>query len=246
MLENRQSENYQKRRYRIIKILSLIAVPLFILGTALLVFLFRKEIWSVFSSHEQFTHWVDSWGMAGPLVFIGLQILQVVVFVIPGEVPQIAGGFLFGISRGLLFSIVGIAIGSTVSFFLARFLGVPFVSALFSEKQVRKLTKILEAPRSTIAFFLFYLIPGIPKDIFCYVIGLTSMKFWIFMMISLVGRMPGLVGSIIIGDAAAGKKWILVGTLFFLAAVFFIAGLLFRDKIESWIERISATDQNIR
>lgn len=80
-------------------------------------------------------------GIIGPLVFVGLQILQVIVWIIPGEVPQIAGGFLFGVPIGICLSLGGITVGSSISFLVSRILGVPFVRALFSEQQVQRMGK---------------------------------------------------------------------------------------------------------
>lgn len=89
------------------------------------------------------------------------------------------------------------------------------------------------------AFFLLFLIPGIPKDILCYVAGLTTMKFTVFLTISLLGRLPGLIGSTIMGDAAASKRWILAGALLVLSIILFIVGLIFRNRIEAWIEKLT-------
>lgn len=222
------------------RIASLAAFPILIIGIVVAFLVFRETLWSVFSTPEKLKGWVAQWGAAGPIVFLGLQALQVIVFVIPGEVPQIAGGYLFGILGGLILSAIGIAIGSCVSFFLARLLGVPFVHVLFPPEQVQRIEKLAASPRSTMALFLLFLIPGIPKDILCYVAGLAPMRFLVFFVISLSGRMPGILGSVIMGNAAAEQNWVFAAIVLSISVVFFVIGLLFRVKIESWIETISS------
>ena len=219
--------------------LALIAFPLVLVAIAVPIIVFRHEIWHFFTSARNLREWIAAQGAVGPLVFVAIQALQVVVFVIPGEVPQVVGGYLFGVWLGALLSVAGILIGSVISFFLARFLGVPFVHALFPPKQVEKAERLLDSPRSKIVFFLLFVIPGIPKDILCYVAGLSPMPFVFFIGISFLGRIPGIFGSAIIGNAAAANRWILSGIILGIAAVLFGAGYLLRGRIENWIARIA-------
>jgi uncharacterized membrane protein YdjX (TVP38/TMEM64 family) len=214
-------------------------VPMSLLLVVVLVVVFRREIWGIFASPERIERAVESWGIWAPIAFILLQILQVVVFVIPGEIPQIAGGFLFGLFGGALYSVVGILIGSSLNFMLARLLGVPFVRALFNERQIRSFEGIAHSPRAQIGFFLLFVIPGIPKDILCYVAGLSPLRFGAFLVISTVGRLPGIVGSAAMGNAAASKEWLLAIVLFSAAVVLFLLGLVFRQRIHSFIERFA-------
>jgi uncharacterized membrane protein YdjX (TVP38/TMEM64 family) len=221
------------------RILALIGFPLLIAAIIAVVAVFWRDLWSLFTSGDKLRDWVASQGAAAPLVFIAVQALQVVVFIIPGEVPQIAGGYLFGTWLGTLLSITGILLGSIISFFLARFLGVPFVHALFPKEQVKKVESLLSSRNSKIVFFLLFLIPGIPKDILCYVAGLTPMRFVFFTAISFLGRLPGILGSALIGDAAAGERWLLAGIVLGVAVLLFMAGFILRPRIEKWMSAIS-------
>ena len=216
-----------------------IAFPLLFVLIFLFVFIFRQQLMNIFSSPEKLKAWLKSGRILTPLLFIGLQALQVVVFIIPGEVPQIAGGYLFGILDGILLSIAGIAAGSIISFYLARILGVPFIQSIFKPEQVKKTEQLIVSPRSKLAFFLLFLIPGIPKDILCYIAGLSPMKIYTFLIISTVGRLPGIIGSVLMGDAAAGKRWIFAGIIFTAAVILFFTGFIYREKLEQWISSLS-------
>ncbi len=221
------------------RILALAGFPLLFAAIVVPVVIWRREIWQLFSSPAGLRDWVASTGALAPLVFVAVQALQVVVFIIPGEVPQIAGGYLFGPWLGTLLSLCGIMIGSAIDFFLARLAGMPFVRALFPGDQVDRIGRLLDSRGARVAFFLLFLIPGIPKDILCYVAGLSPMRFPFFAGASALGRLPGIVGSAIIGDAAAGRRWPLVIGLGASAVVLFVTGWLLRDKLQGWIERLA-------
>jgi uncharacterized membrane protein YdjX (TVP38/TMEM64 family) len=130
------------------------------------------------------------WGVLAPVVFIGLQALQVVVAPIPGEVTGILGGYLFGEWLGFLYSTIGLTLGSVAAFGVGRWLGVRYVRRLVSRQVWERLGFIVEA-EGTILCLIVYLIPGLPKDVVCYLFGLSPMPFWVFTLVSTLGRMPG-------------------------------------------------------
>lgn len=216
---------------------AILGFPLLILGILILVFAFWREIWEVFSTPESVREWVSQWGLIAPGIFVLAQALQVMVFVIPGETVQIAGGYLFGFWAGLVLTTIGIAAGSAVNFFLARILGTPFVTSFFKEQQIRKFERISNSPNAQIGFFLLFVIPGIPKDILCYVAGLSPMKFFYFLGISMIGRLPGIVGSTLMGSAAAEKQWTVSIIIFAVACILFAVGFVFKGRIQIWVEK---------
>ena len=225
------------------KILSYAAFPLLLVAIFLILWFFRDQFFQVFSSPNSVRNWVLGWGLVAPLVFIALQIIQVVLFVIPGEVTQIAGGYLFGMWLGAFYSLVGICLGSTVNFFLGRILGVPFVQAVFGAERLKRFGAILSSKRATTAFFLLFAIPGIPKDALSYVAGLSTLGFGWFLLVSTVGRLPGILGSSAIGGAAARQMWLTVGFIVAIATILLVVGLLYREQLHRLVERI-VTNKN--
>jgi uncharacterized membrane protein YdjX (TVP38/TMEM64 family) len=196
------------------KILSLLAFPCLFLSLLVVAFVLRDQLLVLFSSPQMLREWIRGTGVVAPLVFVAVQAFQVVVFFIPGEIPQVAGGYLF-------------------------VLGVLFVNALFKPENVERTRRIANSPKAKVSFFLFFLIPGIPKDILCYVAGLSIMKFHVFLLFSTLGRIPGIIGSALMGDAAADRRWILAGTILFVAAALFVLGFLFRERIQRVLERLA-------
>ncbi|HUX37330.1 MAG TPA: VTT domain-containing protein [Rectinemataceae bacterium] len=222
---------------------ALVGFPLFILAIFVLFWIFRADIMSVIRDREALRAWVLGWGWAGFLAFILLQVFQVVVFVVPGEIVQVAGGWIFGLWQSLGLSILGIGIGSLVNFAAGRILGRPFVVSLFGEEKVHHAEKLAEGGKAAAGFFLLFAIPGIPKDVLCYVAGLTTMRFWTFLAISLAGRIPGILGSAWIGDAAQKGDFRVAIAIIVVASVLFLLGLFFRDRIIAWIGRLLHHDE---
>jgi uncharacterized membrane protein YdjX (TVP38/TMEM64 family) len=219
------------------RVLSIIGFPLFLLALLIPIIIFRHDVWSLFTSPHKLEVWVTASGPVAPLVFIAIQVVHVIVFVIPGEVVQVAGGFLFGTWQGTLYSVAGILIGSPIDFYLARLLGVPFVNAVFPPRHVEKAMSLLGSRGTKTVFFLLFLIPGIPKDLLCYVAGLTPMRFGFFIALSTAGRLPGIIGSSLIGSSAAEARWGLSVSIFAAALVLSVAAFLLRARIEEWLKR---------
>lgn len=224
---------------RVRRIAAIAAFPLLIAALFVPAIIWHDAIWKLFTSELGLRAWIRRWGAWAPIVFVAIQAIQVIVFVIPGEVPQIAGGYLFGVWYGSLLSVTGILIGSTAAFFLGRALGTPFVEALFPRDQVQRVRTLLVSERARIIFFLLFLIPGIPKDILCYVAGATPLGFPYFIAMSTLGRLPGIVVSSIIGNAAAANRWVLTAIVSAAAVAIFAAGFFLRARIQGWVERIA-------
>ncbi|MBA7589941.1 hypothetical protein ES708_32040 [subsurface metagenome] len=92
--------------------------------------------------------------------------------------------------------------------------------------------------------FLLFLIPGIPKDILCYGAGLTPLPLHVFLLISTLGRLPGIMGSAFMGGAAAEEKWIVAGAVFLFASLLFLLGFFFKEKILFLLEKLASRKKN--
>jgi uncharacterized membrane protein YdjX (TVP38/TMEM64 family) len=130
------------------------------------------------------------WGVLAPVIFMGMQALQVIVAPIPGEITGILGGYLFGEWVGLFYSTIGLTVGSVAAFAVGRWLGAHYVQRLVRPDIWRRLGFIIEAEGAILCFVIF-LIPGLPKDMACYLFGLSPMPFWVFTLVSTLGRVPG-------------------------------------------------------
>lgn len=179
----------------------------------------------------KFKECVLSLGWIGLIVYIILQILQVVIFFIPGEVIQVAVGCAYGTIIGTILTTIGIALGSLIVFLLSRKYGRPLVEKFVSEKYLSYLENILNSRRKNLIVFLLYFIPGMPKDSIIFVCGISKIKLKDFMIYSSLGRLPFIMVSCYFGsNIALGNKIALILTSIVIAVVFLIA-LLNKDKI---------------
>lgn len=193
---------------------------------------------------DELSEMLNSYGSTGIIVFIGIQVLQVVVAAIPGEIVQIAGGYIYGTVFGTLYSLTGIVLGSVIVFFAARLLGYPVVKLLVSEKQLEKFSFMLNNSKSDAAMFILFLIPGIPKDILTYIAGLTPVRPLRFFVIITIGRLPALLGSSFIGHNTQKGNYGVVIIVSVIAVVLFLAGLIFKDKVIDWTNRLIKRDKD--
>src|SRR2546428_10307578 len=179
---------------------------------------------------------LNRWGVLAPVVFIAIQALQVIIAPIPGEVTGLHGGFVFGQWLGFFYSTVGLTAGSLFAFWIGRRLGAPYVRQLVSTQAWERMGFIVEA-EGAILCFVIYLIPGLPKDIVCYLFGISPMPFWIFAVVSTIGRMPGTWALSAQGAKAATGEYIAL--LLLTAVIVAIALPLYyhRSRIVSWLQR---------
>lgn len=165
--------------------------------------------------------------------FILLQFFQVVIFAIPGEVVQMAGGYIYGTNYGTIFSIVGIGIGSTLTFFLANLLGKKYVLKILSKKHIKFLDKIIEYGGNKGIIFIMYLIPGIPKDILGYICGITDVRFKDFIIYSTLGRIPGIILSASFGANIVDKNYTFIAILSTITIILLVISLFRGEQLIS-------------
>ena len=218
--------------------LAYIAFPLFIGLIIALVLVFRDELWGLFKDREAIRVWIGERGVLWPLAYIAMQVLQVVIFVIPGELVQVAGGYVFGFALGSLYTLVGIALGSLVNFYAGRLLGRPFVESLFARERIEEIERVTGSGKGAAGFFLLFIIPGIPKDVLCYVAGVSRLGFPAFLAVSMAGRLPGILGSAFMGSAAYTGAYRSAIIVLAVAAALFALGLAFKGKIQELIARL--------
>ncbi|TAN41439.1 MAG: TVP38/TMEM64 family protein [Nitrospirae bacterium] len=170
----------------------------------------------------------------GPLSFAGfilLQTLQVVAAPIPGEVTGFLGGYLYGPGLGLILSTIGLTLGSFIAFSLSKFFGRPFVDRFVSKKTMAKYDYLLHHKGAFLVFLLF-LIPGTPKDILCYILGLGHLTIREFLLISTVGRFGGTALLTLGGDYIRKHQYYRFSLLLTLAVVIIFLSMVYKDKLE--------------
>lgn len=180
---------------------------------------------------------LKSAGPLGVLALLGIQFLQVVVAFIPGEVVQLAAGLMYGPWFGALIILVGCVISSFVIYQLVHKLGAPFVRSMVSEKHMERFERFEKSGKLDIIVFVLFLIPGMPKDVFTYIVPLTSMKVKRFLTLTTIARIPGVLASTYM--AHGFSKGDIVGPIAVMCVVALLAviGFVFRERIMNFFER---------
>ena len=191
---------------------------------------FYYDLYTFFINRKKIVDFVNSFGPLSVVIFIGLQILQVVVAPIPGEVNGFIGGYLYGPVLGTLYSTIGLTLGSWLAFVLARWLGLPFVEKVISPRIIQKYDYFMEHRGIFITFILF-VIPGFPKDALSYLIGLSHMKTSTFLIICTAGRLLGTMMLSISGYCARNDQNIAMAAILGMSALIVILAYYYHNDI---------------
>jgi uncharacterized membrane protein YdjX (TVP38/TMEM64 family) len=181
-----------------------------------------------------------SYGAYSPLAYILLQVLQVVVAPIPGGAIEFLGGYIFGVNAGFVYSMVGLILGAAVAFGLARVFERVAVER-FVTPETRKKFGYLIGHEGTILSFLLFLIPGFPKDALCYILGLTPMRWGIFLLVSTIGRIPGTLMACLQGAKAFDHQYKALIVLSGVSALLLLVFYIYHEEIHKMIRKLKKT-----
>ena len=196
---------------------------------------------------ERITEFLTSFGPYSSAVFVLLQALQVVISPIPGELTGIVGGFVYGKVYGFILSNIGLALGSWIAFELAGILGRPFVERLLKKDVVSKFDFLTGSNAGVTITFLLFLIPGFPKDVLCYVLGLSRMRLRTFLIVSIIGRAPGTYLLTVQGASVREEHYTTTVALLIASAIVLFIGYLYRERLHQWIQSLHHhTQHNIK
>jgi uncharacterized membrane protein YdjX (TVP38/TMEM64 family) len=179
------------------------------------------------------------WGPIGaPLAFIGIQVLQVIFAPFPGEASGFVGGYVFGTFPGFVYSSIGLTTGSLINFILARILGRRYVRKWVPAHYLSRFDSLAKR-QGAIVFFLFFVVPGFPKDYLCIFLGLTNLSARVFILMAAIGRMPGTLLLSLQGAQVFHKDYPTLILLMALSLAFLIPAYCFRERIYAWIDRLN-------
>ena len=222
----------------IIKFAGLIAFFLVMLLVLALIFPYIKELFEP-GGVERVIDKVRNAGPVGVFILLGLQFLQIVVAFIPGEVTQVAAGVLYGPWFGALIILIGCVISSAFIFALVHKLGAPFVRSMVPTKHLEKFRSFEQTGKLNMIVFILFLIPGLPKDVFTYLVPLTDMRMRDFVLLSNIGRIPGVIVSTYAADGLVDGRIVESVIIFVVAAAIAVLGIVFKDRIMELVGRVT-------
>ena len=211
--------NYQRKR-KILAGISAAVVLLLVICVTLFV-----SGWLRSFSREDFREYVRSFGARAPLVMLGLQILQVFIALIPGEIVESAAGYVLGPWLGTAICYLGIAFASVLIFTLTRRYGVRLVEVFTSREKINELRFLNTAQKRNTLIFLLFFIPGTPKDLLTYFVGLTNIRLKTFLLLSMVARIPSVVTSTFGGHLLGEERYIGAIVLYGITGLLSLLGM---------------------
>ncbi len=175
---------------------------------------------------DPFREWVAGWGILGPIVYMAVLALSVLVAPIPNAPIFIAAGFAWGPIIGTAYSMCGMMLGSVLAFYTSRWLGRRHLARLIGGKMARRMDDVAETMGGRV-IFLARMLPVVNFDWVSFVAGLTSIRFLRFFLFSFLGMLLPTFVAVAAGDGlgrdiritlAYGGVWVF-GVL--ASAVFF-------------------------
>lgn len=202
-----------------------------------LIILLWRPLSLFFENPDRLKNLIESYGIFSPLVFIVLQIIQIILAPIPGQITTVLGGWLFGTWGGIFYNLISIIFGSFLAFLIGRKFGRPVINYFVSSPIIKKFDKFTNSRQSLLVIFLIFLLPFFPDDAICFLAGLTSIPLYILVMVATLGRLPSIVIGVLFGNEIRYLNFqiILIYSIIFI--IFISVYLIFRQKIERYLLR---------
>lgn len=227
-----------------LKILILVVICVAIL----LGYFYRIPIWgkitqyyNFFSDRERVKAFITAFGPGAPVVFMMIQIFQVIFAPIPGEATGFIGGYLFGTAKGFLYSSIALTVGSWINFLIGRLLGKRYVRKLIPAEKLERFDLILKR-QGVIIIFLLFILPGFPKDYLCFFVGLSVIPIKVFIILAAIGRMPGTFLLSLQGSTLFEQNYGVLAIIFGLCIIFAFLAYRYRESLYQWIARFNNKD----
>lgn len=213
-------------------------VLVLLLFCLILLFILQKTgFFQVIQSKSSLEEYLASTGAWMPIFYVVLQYLQVVVLPIPSTVSTLAGVALFGPLYTLLYSLIGIMLGSMTAFFIGRKLGYKTVSWIVGKETLDKWQKKLKG-KDNLLLTLMFVLPVFPDDVLCFVAGLSSMSNRYFIIMLTISRILSIsVTCYSIHLIPFDTFWGLLCWAVFFAAVIVAFIFVYKnlDKVQAWL-----------
>ena len=195
---------------------------LLVLLIALAALTWKLSTWLTPQQLQQALQQTGGWA---PVLYIGLFIL-LPTFFFPVAVLALAGGLLFGLWWGSVYTFIGAVLNCALMFLLARYVGRSQVQRLVEQKlspQWQRRLQMADGKEGFLLLIILRLIPAVPYNLINYTFGLTGISFSSYLLASAIGIIPATFAFINIGDktleAGSPSFWIAIGLLVLLLAV---------------------------
>ncbi len=236
-IEKSKKRTNMSRKKKILSIIEFIILVGIVVGIPLLIYQTNPEIIANFKSVEKFDAWISEYNSIGLIIYIICQVTQIILCFFPGQIIQIAGGYMFGFFKTLLVSVIGALIGTLITFYLAKVLGKNAIRLFCGEEKFEKYVRMMHTKRARVIIFLVYLIPGLPKDMMAYAAGVSDINVTEFTILSLIGRIPAMTVSILFGVCLYSSDYMSAILIAIAMLIIFLICIIKRKSIAEFIDK---------
>lgn len=236
--------NMEKKQNKLLLSINILLLVIFITAIVYFSIQYGPSIKKIISKPEHFQQFLASYKSISILVFILIHMIQVVVAVIPGEVVQLAGGYVYGTFFGTLYSLTGILMGAMISFFVARLLGLRTLKAFIPPQIFDKFNFLMNNPKAELFMFVLFLIPLTPKDTLIYVAGFTPIKPRNFFLIFAMARFPTILCLSFIGKRIQERNYLPVIVVSVAVSILLVLSFIYKDKVMQYLHKILPSRKN--
>ncbi|MGF7012141.1 NRPS condensation-like uncharacterized protein/uncharacterized membrane protein YdjX (TVP38/TMEM64 family) [Lachnospiraceae bacterium PF1-22] len=230
-----------KKSYRQVVLFCFTFAALVFMATIILLPYFQKL--SEPENQAAIENWINKKGSAGVLIILALQVLQVVIAFIPGEPVELLAGALYESVGGLVICLVGTIFASTIIFSLSKRFGKKLLHRFFSKEKVDSWTWLQDSKKSELVTFILFFIPGTPKDMLTYFVGVTEMRVRKFICITTIARLPSVLSSTIIGSTMRQGKWEISLIVFLVTGILGIVGISTKQRVVNFCRNKTKSEQ---
>jgi uncharacterized membrane protein YdjX (TVP38/TMEM64 family) len=223
----------KKRTEKILKISAVILTLIFLVALTFLLYPIFQNMQTP-EGRTLIKQKTKTFGVFAPIVYVVMCVLNIVVPIIPGEPVEILGGLLFGYVFGTIFCVGGILLGSFFAYLLAKKFGQPLVEAFVKPEKLERFKFLKDEKKLELITLTLFLLPGIPKDILCYIIpSFTKMPPVKYFTITTLARFPSVVTSVLVGSSLGDGHFWTAAVIFVVTAVIGYVIIFVRNKNNS-------------
>lgn len=211
---------------------SVLFIAFIIIGSIIII----SKFGNILNNPEAMRKNLSAYGIWSVLLFILLNMFQIFFAPIPGHFINVAAGAVFGSTKGIVISWIGVIMGGTLVMLTARYFGKKALYYILDEKALRFEREITKRGLPFILFLSVF--PNPIGDGIFYLAGITNLPLKILMPMIFIGRIPGLILSVLIGDKLYGagvNAWVIGGTSLITALILYF---VFRKNLENFFERL--------
>lgn len=179
-----------------------------------------------FSDTDALQAFVEKNYLLSAIALVLICAVQVIVALIPSELVEIAAGYAFGSVMGALLCLMGITFGSVIVILITRKFGRRFVESLYPREKIDALPIINNPKRRNLLTLTLFLIPGTPKDLITYAVGITDMSIPTYLLLATAARFPSIIMSTVGGHALGNDKFTFALIAFAISGAVSLGGYL--------------------